>query len=58
MVRLFYDAIGGQRRYRHQAREIKAICCGLKRSLILKKFRNAGQLRHRLETMTWENNRL
>jgi len=58
MIRLFYDAIGGQRHYRQHAPEIKAICCGLKRSLILKKFRNAGQLRHRLETMLWEHSRL
>ena len=29
------------------------ICCGLKRSLILKKFRNAGELRTHLETRAW-----
>ncbi|GIW70837.1 MAG: serine/threonine protein kinase [Planctomycetota bacterium] len=53
LVRLFYDAIGGPRRYASQPEEIKAICCGLKRSLILKKFRTAGQLRDYLETMEW-----
>ncbi|HUT10419.1 MAG TPA: protein kinase [Thermoguttaceae bacterium] len=54
MVRIFYDAIGGQKRYARQPPEAKSICCGLKRSLILKKFRNAGQLRQFLETMQWD----
>jgi len=54
MVRIFYDAIGGQKRYVRQPPEAKSICCGLKRSLILKKFRNAGQLRQFLETMQWD----
>jgi len=54
LVRIFYDAIGGQKRYARQPPEAKAICCGLKRSLILKKFRNAGQLRQFLETMQWD----
>lgn len=53
LVRLFYDALGGQKRYRNQPPEVKAICCGLKRSLILKKFRTAGQLRTYLERMEW-----
>lgn len=53
LVRIFYDSIGGQKHYAKQPREVKEICCGLKRSLILKKFRNAGQLRQYLETMKW-----
>ena len=53
LVRLFYDAIGGQRHYAKQPAEVKAICCGLRRSLILKKFRSAGQLRRYLETLQW-----
>jgi serine/threonine protein kinase len=53
LIRLFYDALGGARHYGKQPPEVKAICCGLKRSLILKKFRNAGQLRQYLETMRW-----
>lgn len=53
LIRIFYDAIGGQKRYAGQPPEVKAICCGLKRSLILKKFRSAGQLRQYLETMEW-----
>lgn len=54
MIRLFYDAIGGQKRYANHLPEVKTICCGLKRSLILKKFRTAGRLRQYLETMEWE----
>jgi serine/threonine protein kinase len=53
LVRLFYDSIGGARHYAKSPPEVKDICCGLKRSLILRKFRTAGQLRHYLETMTW-----
>jgi len=53
LVRVFYDALGGQRFYARQPPQVKAICCGLKRSLILRKFRTAGQLRTYLETMHW-----
>lgn len=53
LVRLFYDAIGGADRYARQPRVVKDICRGLKRSLILKRFRTAGQLRRRLETLEW-----
>jgi tRNA A-37 threonylcarbamoyl transferase component Bud32 len=54
LIRIFYDAIGGARFYAGQSQEIKDICCGLKRSLIIRKFRTAGHLRQYLETMTWE----
>ena len=53
VIRLFYDAIGGRARYSKQPPEIKDICCGLKRSLILKKFRTAAALRHHIETQPW-----
>lgn len=54
LIQLFYEALGGQRYYAKQPQEIKAICCGLKHTLIAKKFRTAGQLRIYLETMEWE----
>lgn len=54
LVRIFYDSLGGQKYYSSQPNEVKEICCGLKRSLILKKFRTAGQLREYLETMQWQ----
>jgi serine/threonine protein kinase len=53
LIRLFYDSLGGAKHYARQPREVKEICCGLKRSLILTKFRAAGQLRRYLETMQW-----
>jgi len=52
-IRLFYDALGGAKWYASQRPEVKAICCGLKRSLIAKKFRTAAQLCRHLETMEW-----
>jgi tRNA A-37 threonylcarbamoyl transferase component Bud32 len=54
LIRILYDAVGGPGHYKHQPQVIKYICCGLKRTLILKKFRTAGQLREHLETLTWE----
>lgn len=53
MVRIFHDSLGGRRRYAQQPDEVKAICCGLRRSLILEKFRTAGQLRRYLESLEW-----
>ncbi len=55
LVRVFYDAVGGSKWYSKQPPEVKAVCCGLKRSLILQKFSTAGQLRQRLEMMQWES---
>jgi hypothetical protein len=46
--------LGGKRRYAGQPPEVKQICCGLKRTLITRKFRTAGQLRERLERIVWE----
>jgi len=54
LIRILYEAVGGRRHYRNQPQEIKQICRGLKRSLILKQFRTAGQLREHLETLAWE----
>ncbi|MEZ4753138.1 MAG: hypothetical protein R3A13_02370 [Bdellovibrionota bacterium] len=54
IIKLFYDATGGQSRYPKQPIEVKAICRGLKRSLILKKFKTVTHLRHHLETIQWD----
>ena len=53
LVRLLYDMLGGAKRYRNHPTEIKQICCGLKRSLILSKFKTAAHLRDHLETIEW-----
>jgi len=51
---VFYEALGGQKHYARQPEEVKAIICGLKSSLILKKFKTAGQLRDYIEHMQWQ----
>ena len=54
LIRLFYDAIGGQRFYSREPQVVKDICRGLKHSLIEQRFRNAGQLRRYLESLHWD----
>jgi hypothetical protein len=53
LIRVFYDVLGGAHRYAKMPPEIKGICCGLKRSLIIRKFRTAGHLRQYLQNMPW-----
>jgi hypothetical protein len=53
LVRIFYDALGGARLYPRLPKEVKYICCGLKRSLILSRFPTATALRQHLETLRW-----
>ncbi len=55
LIRIFYDSIGGARFYAKHPQEIKDVCCGLKRTLIIRKFKTAGHLRQYLETMAWRN---
>ena len=54
IIRIFYDALGGKKTYAKQPREIKAIICGLKKNLILKKFRTVNELRIYIETMEFD----
>lgn len=54
-IRLFYDAIGGAKKYKKHPPEIKKIILGLKRTLINSKFRTATQLRNYLENIEWES---
>lgn len=55
MVRILYDALGGAGTYSAQSAEIKSIVCGLKRSLIRKKFCTAGELKHFLEMLEFDH---
>jgi serine/threonine protein kinase len=55
LVKLFHLAVGGPRRYAQQPQEVKEICRGLRRSLILERFRTAGQLRQYLESLDWSS---
>lgn len=54
LIQILYQSIGGKKFYGKQSKTIKNICCGLKHSLIRKKFRTAGQLREYLEMLEWE----
>ncbi len=54
LIRVFHECIGGTRAYAAQPQVVKDICCGLKNTLILKKFKTAGQLKIYLENMEWE----
>jgi tRNA A-37 threonylcarbamoyl transferase component Bud32 len=53
VIKLFHESIGGAKFYKTQPKEVKYICCGLKKSLIQKRFKNAAGLRRHLETMHW-----
>ena len=52
-IRIFYDALGGAKTYSKQPTEVKEICRGLKRSLILERFSRASHLRLWLEELEW-----
>lgn len=54
-IKIFYDLLGGQRLYARQPKAIKYICSGLKHGIILRKFKNASQLREHLESLNWED---
>lgn len=53
LARILYDALGGVRYYAKQSKEIKQICLGLKRPLLLKRFPTVTHLRQHLETFRW-----
>jgi len=53
LIRILYDILGGKKWYAKQGPEIKSICCGLKKTMITKKFKNAGVLRKYIETIEW-----
>jgi len=52
-IRVFYNTLGGAKHYRNLPPEIKGICCGLRRSLIARKFPTAGHLLRHIETLPW-----
>ncbi|MDX1583550.1 MAG: serine/threonine protein kinase, partial [Thermoanaerobaculia bacterium] len=54
LIHIFLESLGGRKHYARLPDAIKQIIRGQKRSLILRRFRTAGQLRRHLETMTWD----
>lgn len=53
-IGVFHEALGGAKHYAKQPGVVKAICRGLKRSLIRERFRSAAHLRSYLENMPWD----
>jgi tRNA A-37 threonylcarbamoyl transferase component Bud32 len=53
LIRIFYDTLGGAKRYSKMPDTVKEICCGLKRSLIVDRFRTISYLREHLESLDW-----
>ncbi len=55
IIRIFYDILGGQKHYKKLSPSIKYIICGLKRGMILNRFKNISMLRYHLEVMDWSD---
>ncbi len=53
VIRIFYDSIGGAPRYSRHPAEIKGIILGLKKGLILKKFKTIALLIQHIENLDW-----
>ena len=53
LTRIFYDVLGGQPHYKKLPKPVRDIICGLKRTLILKKFPTVSDLRMHLENSSW-----
>lgn len=53
LIQIFHESLGGRKRYGKLPPHVRNICCGLKRSLILKKFSTTSKLRKHLEKMEW-----
>lgn len=54
LIHIFYEALGGKRTYAKQPDEVKQIVRGLKRSLILDRFRSVFDLCVHIENLRWE----
>lgn len=53
LIKVFYESLGGSKYYSKHPEIVKNICCGLKRNLILKKFKTISQLRKYLDDLKW-----
>lgn len=51
---IFHYLLGGKKHYAKQPKVIKNICCGLRHSLIISKFKNTSRLREHLENLNWD----
>lgn len=55
IIRIFYDILGGVKYYSKLPDSIKYIIAGLKRGLILSRFRTISDLRLHIESMDWSD---
>ncbi|WP_127716821.1 protein kinase [Halobacteriovorax sp. HLS] len=55
IIRIFYDILGGAKYYKNLSPSLKYIICGLKRSIILNRFKTISDLRYHLELMDWSD---
>jgi hypothetical protein len=53
LIEIFHEVLGGSKSYSKHPQVIKHICCGLKKSMIIKKFKTVSQLREHLEILDW-----
>lgn len=53
LLRLFHETVGGAKRYASQPDEVKAICRGLRRGLVLERFPDVRRLRMYLDQFDW-----
>jgi len=58
IVEVFHSIVGGRDKYAEQPQVVKNIIRGLKDSLILERFRSAGDIQRHLETLEWNERRL
>ena len=54
LIKIFYDALGGKKYYAKHPKVVKTLCCGLRRDLILKKFKTVRQLKEAIESLEWD----
>lgn len=54
-IRMFYDILGADKHYSKLPDSVKYIISGLKRGLILKKFKTVSALKRHLEVMDWSD---
>ncbi len=54
LIEVFHVIVGGRDSYAKQPRVVKDIIRGLKDSLILQRFKSAGDIQRHLENLTWD----
>lgn len=54
LIKIFNECLGGKKVYKQHPQIAKDICLGVRRDLILKKFRNLTSLKVYLENLEWE----